>query len=187
LTVRAYGVGIDTHSRFIAVTVLVPNFQTGRETRPQRDFPTSIPGLCEGREWALGVLKSHAIAVTPERPLHYTIEATACYHFPVVRCWGGKPAVVNPNLLKAGRRKTDDSDACTLAEIDLNGRWPSTYVPAEGQMGLRVLLRLHKRHARAAGMWGKIGNAQLLKFGVTIRPAPPMAQRSHSVSLSEGA
>jgi transposase len=168
LTVRAYGVGIDTHSRFIAVTVLVPNFQTGRDTRYQRDLQTSIPGLCEGREWALSVLKSHAIAVTPEQPLHYTIEATSCYHFPVIRCWGGKPAVVNPNLLKAGRRKTDDIDARSLAAIDLNGRWPSTYVYPEDQMGLRVLLRLHKRHARAAGMWGKVVNSQLLKFGVTL-------------------
>ena len=34
--------------------------------------------------------------VDDEEPLHYCIESTATFHYPILKLWGGKPSVVNP-------------------------------------------------------------------------------------------
>lgn len=124
--------------------------------------------LTASRKWVAQVLKTYGLRISAEQPLHYTIEATACYHYPVLLAWEGKPSVVNPNMLKAGRRKTDDIDSRTLAEMDLDQRWPASYVFPPDQMGLRVLLRMHHRFSRLANVWTLSLNSQLLKFGVTL-------------------
>lgn len=166
---RAYGVGIDTHSKFIAVTVLVPLYGQGIEKCSKRHFDTSISGLSAGREWVLATLRLHNCCPSnPAADLHYTIESTSCYHYPVVRRWQGKPSIVNPNLIKQGSRKTDDIDSGSLAEMDLVGRWPASYVHTDAQQVVRVLLRLHHKADRLAGRMTNSLNSQLLKFGVTL-------------------
>jgi transposase len=168
-TWRTYGIGVDTHSEFIVVTVLVPVYTQQVEKRYQRHFSTATPDLIRAREWAVEVMKPHLGTCIPTRTdMHYTIESTACYHFPVVRAWGGQPAIVNPNLIKAGQRKTDDIDSLQLAEMDLNKKWPLSYVFPDDQQAIRVLLRLHHRHSRQETMWGKTLSSQLLKFGVSL-------------------
>ena len=166
---RTYGVGIDTHQKFVVVTVVVPIYQEQVEKRYRAEFATATPDLLKGREWVLHCLKLHNVDCSPvQEKLHYTIEATACYHFPLIRAWGGQPTVVNPNLIKAGSRKTDNIDSLALAEMDLAGRWPRSYVYPDDQMAVRVLLRLHRKYARLATMFPKSLNSQLLKFGVSL-------------------
>jgi transposase len=151
------------------VTVLVPVYAEQVEKRYRAEFSTATPDLLKGREWVLHCLRLHHVDCSPvQEQLHYTIEATACYHFPVLRAWGGRPAVVNPNLIKAGARKTDKIDSLSLAEMDLAGRWPTSYLYPDAQMAVRVLLRLHRKYARLATLFPKSLNSQLLKFGVCL-------------------
>jgi len=165
---RTYGVGIDTHSKFVSVTVLIPVYAEQIEKRFNCHFSTAFSDLRKGGEWVRCLLRSHGIVVDDANPLHYTIESTAVYHYPICRLWGGRFSVVNPNLIRAGSRKTDDIDSLSLAEMDLARRWPISYWFPDDQMAVRVLLRLWHRHARLSKLWTNSLNSQLLKFGVVL-------------------
>ena len=52
---REYGVGIDCHSRFIQVCVLVNH--GGSVTRVEREFSTDWGDICNAKAWALDQLK----------------------------------------------------------------------------------------------------------------------------------
>jgi transposase len=161
-------VGIDTHRDFIAVALLVRYLDSETEKVFKKHFPTTLPGLTAASGWVRGTLTSQGFHAPTKEDLHYTIESTACYHFPVLLAWGGKPAIVNPNLLKAGRRKTDDIDAGTLAEMDIDQRWPTSFLFNAEQMGLRILARQHRYASRLVTRYTRSLNSQLLKFGITV-------------------
>src|SRR5207253_1171959 len=129
---RHYGVGIDVHSKFAAVSVLIPLYGTQEEKRFKKHFSTATPDLAKGQEWVFSLLTLWGVKYTPEH-FHYTIESTSCYHYPLLRQWKGQPAVVNPNLIRQGSRKTDDIDSLALAEMDLAGRWATSYVHTDDQ------------------------------------------------------
>jgi transposase len=164
---RSYGVGVDCHSRFITVTVIIPNYVTGRETHHQKNFDATFVGLKRALKWIQA-----SLPVRPEGTegdLHYTLESSATYHLPVVYAFGGTPSVINPNLAKLGSRKTDRIDSRTLAEHDLQGKWAASYKHTPEQMALRVLIKERRRWANFASVLSKSISSGLNKFGYTFQ------------------
>ena len=111
---KAYGCGIDCHSKFIQVSVLVKRDLRIFEYR--QDFPTTMNGLLKSKRWTQAVIENCSepkltFKTDPPLPFHYCIESTSCYHLPILDIWGGIPSVINPTIAKAGRRKTDVIDA----------------------------------------------------------------------------
>jgi hypothetical protein len=67
---RSYGVGIDTHSQFITVTVIIPDYVGGKEHQHRKSFPTDVPSLKCAKAWVQALL----LPVQPTTaPLHYTL------------------------------------------------------------------------------------------------------------------
>ena len=161
-----YGVGIDTHSKFIQVCVLRQR-TTAEGTavdRLEREFPTTWHGLQEGRAWVLASLGDRA---TPDS-LRYCIESTGTYHFPVLKCWQGIPCVINPHLTGPTRRKTDVLDARLLAHYSITGLWKPSFVPTDQAQVLRVLWAAHREHAQRATRCSNRLNNIVLRFGHTF-------------------
>ena len=65
---RPYGVGIDTHSRFIAVCVL--NNLHGAVHRTEREFDTSWGSLLAARAWTAGERVDRQGPALPGEPRH---------------------------------------------------------------------------------------------------------------------
>lgn len=168
-TTKAYGVGIDTHSKFIYVTVLVKeNFTV---MKYDRTFPTTWECLNNAREWIKEILMSKPnppLKMTEIEPIRYTIESTSVYHLPVLRALGGQPSVVNPLLASPARRKTDALDAKTLAYQNMTGLWPVSYVVGDEFHTLRVLLAQRTTHRKQAAKLSNQINNYLLRFGYTV-------------------
>jgi len=159
---RSYGVGIDTHSQFITVTVIIPDYVGGKEHQHRKSFPTDVPSLKCAKAWVQALL----LPVQPTTAaLHYTLESSATYHIPVVMTWGDKPSVINPAHAKLGTRKTDDIDSGSLAMQDLHGRWPVTYLHSPTLTAARVLLKERSRWTRIAGTLRKAVMSGLNRFG----------------------
>ena len=117
---KSYGVGIDCHSRFIAICVHVRNNQ--RIFKYMSEADTDWDSLIKAKEWVIDTIQAHSDLVPDLRqPLHYVIEATSTYHMPILRAWGGIPSVINPMLAGATKKKTDNLDAERLSFHDLTG------------------------------------------------------------------
>lgn len=131
-----YGVGVDTHSKFIQVCVLIN--KDNEVQRHEREFTTDWTDLKAAAEWI-----RVTIGEAYDRPgkFHFTIESTGTYHCPVLRAFDGWPRVVNPLLAGGSRRKTDVLDARLLAHHDITGMWPESFIPGDDVNQLRVLLR----------------------------------------------
>lgn len=174
---RPYGIGIDTHKKFISVTVITCSKL--QYIRFQQDFPTTSYGILQAKEWALDLIEKYCNPpVAQEEPLHYCIESTATFHYPILKLWGGKPSVVNPVLAKAGRRKTDHIDSSQLAGSDITNYWRTSFVPDEDVNELRVLVNERDYYSRlATKVSNRISNT-LARFGYTI-------SREGSVTLNE--
>ena len=112
---KSYGIGIDCHSKFIQVSVLVKRDMRCFEY--QHAFGTDWDSLVRAKTWVITVVKTCSIpAVEPDlSPLHYCIESTSTYHMPILLAWEGAPSIVNPVLAGASKRKTDVLDAKLLA------------------------------------------------------------------------
>ena len=164
---RPYGVGIDTHKKFISVTVIV-NSQL-QYIRFQQDFPTTSAGILRAKEWVFDLINNYCNPpVSNDELLHYCIESTATLHYPVLKLWGGRPSIVNPVLAKAGRRKTDRIDSAQLASSDITGYWPVSFVPDDDINELRVLVNERDYYSRlATKVSNRISNT-LARFGYTI-------------------
>ena len=134
-----YVVGADVHRDFIYVTVLVK--RDGKIFSYENTFETTIPSLKEAKSWCINTIESHSNPPVKVVDFCYTCESTASYHFPLLDTWGGNPAVVNPTLAKQGRRKTDRLDSNKLADLDLQGAWPRTFVIPTEIHELRSLIR----------------------------------------------
>ncbi len=164
---KNYGVGIDTHSKFIAVCVLV---KEGADViKYERDFPTSWKALVEARQWIVDVIRTKSIpSVIAIEPLHYSIESTGTYHLPVLKAFGGTPSVVNPLLASPSRRKTDKLDAKLLAYQNMTGLWPESFVISDEVQELRVIMRQRRFHLQMATSISNRINNFVLRFGHTL-------------------
>ena len=103
---KSYGIGIDCHSKFIQVSVLVKRDLRVYEYR--REFSTSWTALSNAYSWVTSVLSTASSPpVDMSKPLHYCIESTSSYHLPVVLSWKNNPSIVNPSIAGSTKRKTD--------------------------------------------------------------------------------
>ena len=168
-----YGIGIDTHSRFIQVCVMFQHRNRAGDSvirQQEREFSTQWPDLLRAKDWVCNLLGPIA---DPEQ-LRYCIESTGTYHFPVLRAWRGIPAVVNPLLAGASRRKTDVLDARTLAHHSITGLWKASFVPSEQAQIFRVLWARRAEMARRASRCSNQINNTVLRFGFTFAPDAPV-------------
>ena len=166
-TLRSYGVGIDCHSKFIAVCVHVR--RNHRVFAYRHDFDTDWSSLLAGKEWVLQILREHSNPVPDlSLPLHYVIEATSTYHMPILMAWEGSPSVINPMLAGATKRKTDELDAQRLSFHDLTGVWDESYIPSADIQELRVLIAERNHFKKLATQCSNRINNILVRFGITI-------------------
>ena len=163
---REYGVGIDCHSKFHEINVLVKRRSGYFEYCLTAD--TTWSAIKAAHSWVVRVLQTCADPpVQLSEPLHYCIESTSTYHLPVLLAWEGKPSVVNPSLAGATKRKTDKLDARLLAVHDFTGIWRPFYVVSTEIQDLRVLINQRDYYLHTANRIGNRINSTLLKFGFT--------------------
>lgn len=163
---KEYGIGIDCHSKFLEINVLVKRGSGYYEYCLTVD--TTWSAIKESRNWVIHVLQTCADPpIQLSEPLHYCIESTSTYHLPVLLAWEGKPSVVNPSLAGATKRKTDKLDARLLAIHDFTGIWRPFYVASTEIQDLRVLINQRDYYMRAANRLGNRINSTILKFGFT--------------------
>ena len=165
---KAYGVGIDCHSKFIQVSVIVKRNLHTYEYRFEAG--TDLPSLAEARDRAVDVItsKSDPPVSVEENSLHYCIESTSSYHLPIIKVWKGTPSVVNPVLAGATKRKTDVLDAKLLAIHDLTGIWKESHIPSSEVQQLRMLMAERVQFHKAAIRISNRINNDLLQLGYTI-------------------
>ncbi len=157
-----YGIGIDTHSRFIQVCVLAN--RDAKITRTEKEFPTDWPSLVRAKEWAISKLKGFDLSTG----LRYCIESTSTYHLPIIRAWRGTPSIINPQIAGSTKRKTDVLDAQLLAHHSITGLWKPSFVPSDQLQQLRVLWNQRADHARTASRASNRINNIILRFGHTL-------------------
>lgn len=181
---KAYGIGIDCHSKFIQISVLVKRDLRVFEYR--REFSTSWNALSEACSWSKSIIKNcSSPPVNDSSPLHYCIESTSTYHLPVILSWGGVPSIVNPSIAGSTKRKTDVLDAKLLAIHDLTGIWRESFLPSSDVQQLRVLIGERNQYSKmAARISNRIGTS-LLKFGYTIGSEGSVSRRSTTRAIIE--
>lgn len=181
---KAYGIGIDCHSRFIQVSVLVKRDLRVFEYR--REFSTAWNILLEACAWAKSIIqKCSSPPVEESSPFHYCIESTSTYHLPVIFSWGGTPSIVNPSIAGATKRKTDVLDAKLLAIHDLTGIWRESFLPSSDVNQLRMLIGERNQYSKMANRISNRIGSSLLKFGYTIGSEGSVSKRSTTRAIIE--
>lgn len=160
-----YGVGIDTHKRFIQVCILF-NESDGTH-RIEREFQTDYWSLCKARTYVEDNIYPRGLEQEGV-PFRYTIESTGCYHLPVIQALGNRPAIINPVLAGPTRRKTDVLDARMLAQQSMLGLWRESYILSEQAETLRCLLAMRNEATRSASRLLNRINNHALRYGHTI-------------------
>jgi transposase len=165
LTLHRYGVGVDCHSRFFQVCVLIPN---GTEiVKIEHKVSALWPELRAAKASLLRTLAEHDIAVSAS-DLRYTCESTGQYHMPLCLAWQGRPAIINPSDTGHVRRKTDRLDAGKLAQHSLHGLWRESWMAPNEIQELRVLTNQRaKLVAERSRLTNRI-NSDLLRFGHVV-------------------
>jgi transposase len=165
VTLHHYGVGVDCHSRFFQVCVLIPS---GTQlARIERKVPALWPELRAAKVWILRTLLERGIDVPPA-DLRYTCESTGQYHMPLCLAWRGRPAIINPSDTGHVRRKTDRLDATKLAQHSLHGLWRESWMAPDEIQELRVLaLQRSKLVAERSRLTNRI-NSDMLRFGHVV-------------------
>jgi transposase len=165
LTLHRYGVGVDCHSRFFQVCVLIPD---GTQTvKMERKVPALWPELRAAKAWILETLRDHGLRVLPS-DLRYTCESTGQYHMPLCLAWRGRPAIINPSDTSAVRRKTDRLDAEKLARHSLHGLWRESWMAPDQIQELRVLANQRSKLVAERSRLSNRINSDLLRFGHTV-------------------
>lgn len=181
---KAYGIGIDCHSKFIQVSVLVKRDLRVFEYR--REFSTSWNALLEACSWAKSILQKYSSPPVDESSLfHYCIESTSTYHLPVILSWGGVPSIVNPSIAGSTKRKTDVLDAKLLAIHDLTGIWRESFMPSSDARQLRVLIGERNQYAKMATRISNRIGTSLLKFGYTVGSERSVSRHSATRAFIE--
>lgn len=150
---KPFGIGVDVHSKFIQVCVLVK--RDLRIYEYNQEFTTDWFGLSKGKRWAKAVVQncsSPKVDLSDESttPFTYCCESTSCYHIPILDNWEGVASVVNPSIVKAGKRKTDRIDAKQLAMNNITGTWPVFYVVIRPVREVRMILNNVQEHRDSA-------------------------------------
>jgi len=162
LTLHRYGIGVDCHSRFFQVCVLIPN---GTEiVKAERKVPALWPELRAAKAWIVGTLMEYDIVVSSS-DLRYTCESTGQYHMPLCLAWRGHPAIINPSDTGHVRRKTDRLDAQKLAQHGLHGLWRESWMAPDEIQELRVLANQRSKLVAERGRLTNRINSDLLRFG----------------------
>jgi transposase len=164
---REFGVGIDTHSKFIAVCVI--RKRGSALVKSEAQFSTDWPSLLAARQWI-----TQALELPEGAPFWYCIESTGTYHFPVLLAFGGEPSVVNPLLAGPTRRKTDVLDARLLAHHSITGLWPASFIPRPEAQVLRVIWAERGEAQRAATRATNRINNTILRWGHTFAARVPV-------------
>jgi hypothetical protein len=165
LTLHRYGVGVDCHSRFFQVCVLIP--KDTQIVKFERKVPALWPELRAAQAWLLRTPSEHDIAV-PASELRYACESTGQYHMPLCLAWRGRPAIINPSDTGHVRRKTDRLDAGKLAQHSLHGLWRESWMAPDEIQELRVLANQRaKLVAERVRLTNRI-NGDLLRFGHAV-------------------
>ncbi len=164
---KSYGIGIDTHSKFIQVCVLV---KRGLQFYAhQKEFGTDWDSLVAAKAWCLRILQDKSDPVPDlSLPIHYCIESTSTFHMPVLLAFGGTPSIVNPTIAGATKRKTDVLDARLLATHDLIGVWHESYIPSPDINELRVLIWERDRCITESTAASRRINNALVRFGYNL-------------------
>ena len=166
-SLRSYGVGIDCHSKFIAICVHVRN--NHKILRYSCEADTDWNSLVLAKQWVLDTIQKYSDPVPDlSLPLHYVIEATSTYHMPVVRAWQGIPSIINPTIAGATKKKTDKLDAERLSFHDLTEVWDESYVPSDDIQELRVLIAEREHFIKLATQCSNRINNIIVRFGLTI-------------------
>jgi len=160
-----YGIGIDCHSRFIQVCILIRTEE--KIKRVEQEFTVLWPVLEEARTWILAVLNKYSLGFSGT-DFHYCIESTGTYHYPIVHCFKGQPSIVNASLTSGVRRKTDVLDARLLAYQNMSNMWSVSYWAETDMLSLKVLLGERRRHVRNRVKAGNRINNVMLRFGHTM-------------------
>ena len=163
-----YAIGIDVHSRFIQVSVMVRTGQSVKEYHFQSD--TDFQSLSDAKRLAIKIIESFSdpLISVDETALRYACESTGNYHHPLMKIWGGHPIVINPSIAKAGRRKSDRIDAFVLSQNALMGTWAESFIVPDDVNVLRMLYQQRRHCERSATQIGNSINSELLRFGVNI-------------------
>jgi transposase len=178
-----YGVGIDTHSKFIAVCVYV---KFGHNIKKyEREYNTTWEGLNHAKEFIQNIILTKSEPQIKVSNLRYTIESTGTYHLPVIKAFGGSPSIVNPLLANPSRRKTDRLDARLLAYQSMTGLWPESFLVSEELQQLRILYSLRRSEKRAALRTSNRINNYLLRFGHTIGANGSVTRKIENRALIE--
>jgi transposase len=165
LTLHRYGVGVDCHSRFFQVCVLIP--KSTEIIKLEQKVPALWPELRAAAAEIVAALREHDIDVSPS-DLRYTCESTGLYHMPLCLAWRGRPAVINPSDTSHVRRKTDRLDATKLAQHSLHGLWRESWMAPDEIQELRVLtLQRSKLVAERSRLTNRINN-DMLRFGHVV-------------------
>lgn len=164
---KDYGIGIDTHAKFIQVCVLAKrglHFYAH-----QKDFGTDWDSLVTAKDWCMHILQTTTDPIPDlSIPIHFCIESTSTYHLPILLAFGGTPSIVNPTIAGATKRKTDVLDAQLLATHDLIGLWRESYIPSADIQELRVLVWERDRCLMESSAAAKRINNALVRFGYTL-------------------
>ena len=165
---HAYGQGTDIHKSFGQITLLVRN--KGRVFEFRTAFQTDTESILAAKKWCIQIIENNSDpkVTVEEDEFRYSIESTGNYMTPILLLWGGKPTLINPNIAKAGTRKSDLYDSKILAINALTGTWPDSFVVSSEIEGTRLLIAERNNCNRLATRCAnRIVNA-LLKFGYTI-------------------
>lgn len=183
-TLKSYGIGIDTHSQFIHVCVLVKiDFEVKKH---ERQFTTDWGELERSKLWAINVIKTKSNPIPDDiEPIRYTIESTGTYHLPVLKAWGGKPSVINPLLASPSRRKTDALDAKLLAYQNMTGLWKESFIISDEMQELRLLIKQRTYNRKNATRASNMINNYILRFGYTLGKDGSVTQSSTVRGLIE--
>ena len=93
LKLNDYGLGVDCHSRFFQICLLV---NTGKSLVTNEITVRAVwPELMKAKQTVLSILAVHGVCVG-EDDLRYTLESTAQYHKPICLAWRGRPSIINP-------------------------------------------------------------------------------------------
>ena len=168
--VRPYGIGVDCHSRFIQVCVLV--FSGGEVLRHEREFAVGWSELGDAKLWTAVQVHRYGVDVLD---FGYVIESTGCYHFPVVLAWEGSPCVVNPMLAGPYRRKSDRLDARVLAYHGITGLWPPSFFPTGDVIEFRLLVLRRRQMIRERTRTGHFINNTILRWGTRSPRRGPLS------------
>ncbi|MBR1658535.1 MAG: transposase [Synergistaceae bacterium] len=182
--VKEYGIGIDVHKLFIMVCVRTK--LDGVYVATTAKFPTDWKSLLRAKEWCYGILQTKSdVKIDIEQPLHYVIDSTATYHYPLRIAWGGIPSVINPTIAGENKRKTDKLDAKRLALHDQTAVWRESYVVPPEVEALRLMIAERERYISEARASSNRINNTLTRFGYNIDRYGSVTQNKEIRSVVE--